>query len=125
VHAPHKTRHLLWSLCRGCLPTRCRLLDCDVDCDIHCPLCEEKVKDDVHTFFPCAYARSSWQAAGLSSDIVSVVCQQGSVTERVFAFCRNEDYATIGRVATLFWSIWHIQNDKIWNDNVKRPSQVH
>jgi hypothetical protein len=38
--------------------------------------------------------------------------------------CRNEDYATIGRVATLFWNIWHNRNDKIWNDNVRRPSQV-
>jgi cytoskeletal protein RodZ len=30
----------------------------------------------------------------------------------------------IGRVVTLFWSIWYNQNDKIWNDNVRRPSQV-
>ncbi|MCI49377.1 hypothetical protein A2U01_0070621, partial [Trifolium medium] len=38
--------------------------------------------------------------------------------------CRNEDNATIGRVASLFWCIWHNRNDKIWNDNIQSPSQV-
>ncbi|MCI82447.1 hypothetical protein A2U01_0103721, partial [Trifolium medium] len=38
--------------------------------------------------------------------------------------CRYEDYATIGRVVTLFWNIWHNRNDIIWNDNVRMPSQV-
>jgi hypothetical protein len=59
AHAPHKARHLLWRLCRGCLPTRCRLLTRNVECEIHCPVCEEEAEDDVHTFFTCASARSS------------------------------------------------------------------
>jgi hypothetical protein len=59
VHAPHKARHLLWRLCRGCLPTRCCLLTRNVQCEIHCPVCEEEAEDDVHTFFTCASARSS------------------------------------------------------------------
>ncbi|PNX71723.1 ribonuclease H [Trifolium pratense] len=100
AHAPHKARHLLWRLCRGCLPTRR-----NVDCDVHCSLCEEEVEDDVHTFFTCASARSSWQAAGLSSVLGSAAYQQGSAAGRVFALCQNEDYTTIDRVATLFWSI--------------------
>ncbi|GAU24203.1 hypothetical protein TSUD_23400 [Trifolium subterraneum] len=60
----------------------------------------------------------------LSSVMVSAACQQGNAADKVFALCRNENYATIGRVAMLFWSIWHNQNDKIWNDNVRNPSQV-
>ncbi|PNX57820.1 hypothetical protein L195_g050598 [Trifolium pratense] len=43
----------------------------------------------------CVSAQSSWQAAGLSSVLSSAVCQQGSAADRVFALCRNEDYATI------------------------------
>ncbi|KAK2423550.1 hypothetical protein QL285_033999 [Trifolium repens] len=54
----------------------------------------------------------------------STACQQGSAADRVFALCWNEDYATIGRVATLFWCIWHNRNDKIWNDNARLLSQV-
>ncbi|MCI06834.1 pentatricopeptide repeat-containing protein [Trifolium medium] len=83
-----------------------------------------EVEDDAHTFFTYASARSSWQAAELSSVMVSAACQQGSAADVVFALCQNEDYATIGRLATLFWSIWHNRNDKIWNDNVRRPTQV-
>ncbi|XP_045822100.1 uncharacterized protein LOC123914984 [Trifolium pratense] len=66
----------------------------------------------------------TWQAAGLSFVLGSATCHQGSAADRVFALCRNEDYATIGRVATLLWSIWHNRNDKIWNDNVSSPNQV-
>ncbi|CAJ2669980.1 unnamed protein product [Trifolium pratense] len=124
AHAPHKARHLLWRLCRGCIPTRRRLLERHVDCDVHCPLCEDEVEDDVHAFFTCASAQSSWQAAGLSSVLGSAACQQGSAADRVFAVCRNEDYATIGRVAMLLWSIWQNRNDKIWNDNLRSPIQV-
>ncbi|XP_045809807.1 uncharacterized protein LOC123904158 [Trifolium pratense] len=124
VHAPQKARHLLWRLCRGCIPTRRRLLERHVDCDVHCPLCEDEVEDDVHAFFTCASAQSSWQAAGLSSVLGSAACQQGSAADRVFAVCRNEDYATIGRVAMLLWSIWQNRNDKIWNDNLRSPIQV-
>ncbi|CAJ2637965.1 unnamed protein product [Trifolium pratense] len=124
AHAPHKARHLLWRLCRGCIPTRRRLLERYVDCDVHCPLCEDEVEDDVHAFFTSVSAQSSWQAAGLSSVLGSAACQHGSAAERVFALCQYEDYATIGRVATLLWSIWHNRNDKIWNDNVRSPNQI-
>jgi hypothetical protein len=34
AHALHKARQLLWRFCRGCLPTRCRLLERNVDCEI-------------------------------------------------------------------------------------------
>jgi hypothetical protein len=123
-HVQHKARHLLWRVCMWCLPTRCQLLERNVDCEIQYPLCEEEAEDVVQTFFTCASAWSSWQAAELLAVIVSAVCQQGSAADRLFALCQNEDYATISRVAMLFWSIWHNQNDKIWNDNARLPSQV-
>ncbi|PNY02675.1 replication protein A 70 kDa DNA-binding subunit, partial [Trifolium pratense] len=85
---------------------------------------EEDVEDDVHTFFTCVSARSSWQVAGLSPVLDSVAYQQGSAAGKVFVLCQSEDYATICRVATLFWCIWHNRNDKIWNDNVRSPNQV-
>ncbi|GAU49837.1 hypothetical protein TSUD_408060 [Trifolium subterraneum] len=92
---------------------------------VRCPNDDlHEAEDDVHTFFTCVSVRASWQAVGLSSVLGSVACQQGSVAGRVFALCQNEDYATIGRVATLFWSIRHNRNDKIWNDKVSRPSQI-
>ncbi|PNY12884.1 biotin carboxyl carrier protein of acetyl-CoA carboxylase [Trifolium pratense] len=82
------------------------------------------VEDDVHTCFTCAYARSSCQAARLSSVMVSAACQHGGAVDRVFALCQYGDYATIRRVATLFWNIWHNRNDIVCNDNARMSSQV-
>jgi hypothetical protein len=50
--------------------------------------------------------------------------QHGLATDRVFGMCRNEDRATMGRIATLFWSIWHHRNDVVWNDNPSLPNQI-
>jgi hypothetical protein len=87
-------------------------------------VCDEESEDDIHVFSTCASARASWQVAGLLSVLTFEVCQQGSAADRVFALCRIEDYNIVGRVATLFWNIWHNRNDKLWNDNVKLPSIV-
>jgi hypothetical protein len=51
AQSPHKTRHLLWRLCRGCLPTRVRLTQHYVDCELSCPVCDDEVEDDIHVFF--------------------------------------------------------------------------
>ncbi|GAU22577.1 hypothetical protein TSUD_93450 [Trifolium subterraneum] len=67
AQAPHKARHLLWRLCRGCLPTRSRLLERRVECTLNCPVCDEEIEDELHIFFRCAVAQDSWSAAGLSS----------------------------------------------------------
>ncbi|GAU48220.1 hypothetical protein TSUD_371200 [Trifolium subterraneum] len=45
AQAPHKARHLLWRLCRGCLPTRSRLLERRVECTLNCPVCDEEIED--------------------------------------------------------------------------------
>ncbi|GAU41811.1 hypothetical protein TSUD_299770 [Trifolium subterraneum] len=92
AQSPHKMRHLLWRLYRGCLPTRVRLTQRYVDCELSCPVCDDGVEDDIHVFFGCVAARECWMAAG--------------------------------RISSLFWCIWHNRKDKIWNDNIKLPSQV-
>ncbi|GAU20408.1 hypothetical protein TSUD_12260 [Trifolium subterraneum] len=79
---------------------------------------------DIHVFFGCVAARECWMAAGLSQLLENSAYQNGTVTDRVFGMCRNEDNAMLGRVSSLFWCIWHNRNDKIWNDNVQSPSQV-
>ncbi|GAU41787.1 hypothetical protein TSUD_137160 [Trifolium subterraneum] len=53
AQASHKARHLLWRLCRGCLPTRSRLLERRVECTLNCPVCDEEIEDELHIFFRC------------------------------------------------------------------------
>ncbi|GAU18320.1 hypothetical protein TSUD_202090 [Trifolium subterraneum] len=124
AQAPHKARHLLWRLCRGCLPTRSRLLERRVECTLNCPVCDEEIEDELHIFFRCAVARDSWTAAGLSSVLHNATYQQTNAMDHIFAVCGNESSDTVGRVAMLLWCIWQNRNDKLWNDNVQMPRQI-
>ncbi|GAU22461.1 hypothetical protein TSUD_123480 [Trifolium subterraneum] len=124
AQAPHKARHLLWRLCRGCLPTRYRLLERRVECNLNCPVCDVEIEDEIHIFFMCAVARDSWCAAGLSSVLHNDAYQQSNAMDRIFAMCSNESSDIVGRVAMLLWCIWQNRNDKLWNDNVQTPRQI-
>ncbi|PNX82760.1 ribonuclease H, partial [Trifolium pratense] len=124
AQAPHKERHLLWRLCKGCLPTRCRLLQRRVECTLNYPVCDEEFEDELDVFFNCTVARASWCATDLSSVLHNNTYQQTATMDRIFALCSNENSDTVGRVAMLLWSIWHNRNDKVWNDNVQMPSQI-
>ncbi|GAU36835.1 hypothetical protein TSUD_213590 [Trifolium subterraneum] len=124
AQAPHKARHLLWCLCRGCLPNRSRLLERRVECTLNCPVCNEEIEDELHIFFRCAVARDSWCASGLSSVLHNATYQQTNAMDRIFVVCNNESSDTVGRVAMLLWCIWHNRNDKLWNDNVQMPRQI-
>ncbi|GAU20296.1 hypothetical protein TSUD_337770 [Trifolium subterraneum] len=116
AQAPHKARHLLWHLCRGCLPTRSRLLERRVECTLNCHVCDEEIEDELHIFFRCAVAPDSWS--------VNATYQQTNAMDCIFAMCSNESSDTIGRVAMLLWCIWQNRNDKLWNDNVQMPRQI-
>ncbi|GAU30519.1 hypothetical protein TSUD_65290 [Trifolium subterraneum] len=121
--APHKARHLLWRLCRGCLPTRSRLLERRVECTLNCPVCDEEIEDELHIFFRCAVAQDSWSAAGLSSVLHNATYQQTNVMDRIFAVCNNESSDTVGRVAMLLWCIWHNLH-KLPSNNVSGTTEV-
>jgi hypothetical protein len=73
-----------------------------VDCEVHCPMCEKTTEDDLHIFFECNTIQVCWQVAGLLSVVDNNTYQQGLAADRVFMMCRNEDRATMGKIATLF-----------------------
>ncbi|GAU38029.1 hypothetical protein TSUD_395890 [Trifolium subterraneum] len=106
AQAPHRARHLLWRLCRGCLPTRYRLLERRVECNLNCPVCDEEIEDEIHIFFRCAVVRDSWCAVGLSTVLHNDAYQQSNAMDRIFAMCSNESSAIVGRVTMLLWCIW-------------------
>jgi hypothetical protein len=63
--APPKTKHLLWRICRGCLPTRVRLRGRYVPCPSECPFCANNEEDDWHILFGCSDSQEVWNEAGL------------------------------------------------------------
>jgi hypothetical protein len=46
LHTPPKAKHLLWRICKDCLPTRTRLRNRFVQCPEECPLCLNHVEDE-------------------------------------------------------------------------------
>ncbi|GAU30201.1 hypothetical protein TSUD_311520 [Trifolium subterraneum] len=118
AQAPHKARHLLWRLCRGCLPTRARLLERRVKCTLNCPVCDEEIEDELHILFRCAVARDSWNAAGLSSVLHNATYQQTDVMDRIFVIPRQ-----IGRHAFDAWNDWYSVH-KLQSNNVSRTTEA-
>ncbi|GAU36575.1 hypothetical protein TSUD_362450 [Trifolium subterraneum] len=100
AQAAHKARHLLWRLCRGCLPTRYRLLERRVECNLNCPVCDEEIEDEIHIFF-----------SNESSDIVGRVvmllwCIWKNRNDKLW----NDNVQTprqIGRYAFDAWNDWY------------------
>ncbi|GAU45877.1 hypothetical protein TSUD_401030, partial [Trifolium subterraneum] len=70
IKTPQKAKHLLWCICRGCIPTRVRLRNHFVNCTLDCPLCMHNIEDDWHLFFECEGSREAWTAMGLDNVIV-------------------------------------------------------
>jgi hypothetical protein len=99
IKAPPKTKHLLWRICRGCLPTRTRLQERHVSCPKDCPICSNEDEDDLHTFFTCNQSQQVWQHAGLHEIIDPRVHAGLNVKALIFDICKTEPEETVGAVA--------------------------
>ncbi|GAU31898.1 hypothetical protein TSUD_270830 [Trifolium subterraneum] len=96
VQAPPKVKHLLWRICKECLPTRVRLRNRYVQCPVECPFCLSKPEEDWHMFFGCEGSKNAWY----------------------------ENKQVAGKTATLLWYIWQNRNNKVWNDTKINAQQV-
>ncbi|PNX67203.1 ribonuclease H, partial [Trifolium pratense] len=116
IHAPPKAKHLLWRICKECLPTRVRLHERRVPCTLLCPLCDHCNEDDWHMLFTCNVSVQARQAAGLEITLSHRVQHMQSAKEVIFSICAGEDRDTAGMVAMLIWVLWNNRNNKVWND---------
>ena len=57
---PPKVKNLILCMCRGCLPTRVRLLDKGVQCPTHCVSCNSNHEDLAHLIFYCPFVVQVW-----------------------------------------------------------------
>ncbi|GAU26599.1 hypothetical protein TSUD_267140 [Trifolium subterraneum] len=116
AQAPHKARHSLWRLCRGCLPTRSRLLERRVESILNCPVCDEEIEDELHIFF-----------SNESSDIV------GRVTMLLWCIWQNRNDKLwndnvqmprqIGRHVFDAWNDWYSVH-KLQSNNVSGTTKA-
>jgi hypothetical protein len=57
AQAPPKAKHLIWRICKECLPTRHRLNERFVPCPLNCSICDNEIENDVHVIFYCVESR--------------------------------------------------------------------
>jgi ribonuclease HI len=115
VTAPPKSKHLLWRICRGCLPTRVRLRARYVPCPSECPLCTNNDEDDWHVLFGCNDSQQVWIEAGLRDIIEPRLLASNDVKSIIFDICRNESVSIAGHCAMVVWCLWNQRNNWVWN----------
>ncbi|GAU14523.1 hypothetical protein TSUD_250650 [Trifolium subterraneum] len=122
IHTPPKAKHLLWRICKGCLPTRTRLQHRHVFCQLSCPLCDNSNEDDWHILFDCNDSIHARQAAGLEHIILPRLQRYNNVAEVIHDICTTENDQVAGVFAMLLWVLWNNRNNSVWNDS-KEPGR--
>jgi ribonuclease HI len=124
IHAPPKTKHLLWRICKGILPTRLRLQQRHVPCPLTCPLCDYDVEDDWHILFGCESSLSAWHVSGLYPLIAAHIQQGCTVKDLILHICRRIDRNDAGQVAVLLWTLWNNRNNWVWHQDKEQGQQL-
>jgi hypothetical protein len=124
INAPPKAKHLLWRVCKECLPTRVRLQGRGVSCPLSCPLCDHGNEDDGHVLFDCDVSIQARDAAGIDQHQFSLLNRTVSITETILNFCANVDSDTAGIFAVLVWVLWQNRNDKVWTDTMTQSRNL-
>jgi hypothetical protein len=124
INAPPKTRHLIWRVCKGCIPTCNILMQRHVDCGEYCSFCNEEVETEFHVFFTCPRIMPCWEAAGLRNILVHGTQNFNNAADLLFDICSHNDSNIAGQVATLMWHIWQSRNDVVWNNTQFSPTQI-
>jgi ribonuclease HI len=124
IRAPPKAKHLLWRICKGCLPTRIRLQDKRVPCPLLCPICNQANEDDWHVLFDCEASIFARQTAGLDHIILPRLQQLHSARDVIFAICSSADVDTAGLFAVLLSVIWSNRNNMVWNEDSEQGQML-
>jgi len=89
LKVPPKVKNLIWRMCRGCLPTRVRLLDKGVTCPTNWASCNSTHEDLMHVFFACPFAIHVWNRTGIWGYVQHALSTTTSATEAIFYLLEN------------------------------------
>ena len=123
LKVPPKVKNLIWRTCRGCLPTRVRLLDKGVVCPTNCVSCDSDHEHLLHVFFDCPFAIQVWNRIGLWGSVQHALSHTASATDAIFSLLENLSVELSQRLSTVMWSLWKHRNIRVW-DNVTETSAV-
>jgi len=124
LKVPPKIKHLLWRMCRGCLPSRVRLQDKGVTCPTRCVNCNLDHEDLNHIFFECSFAIHVWLSAGIWYEVQNAVVQSNFAVEAIFHLLQHLSTTHQQRFAALCWSLWKHRNLKVWENTDEVSADV-
>jgi ribonuclease HI len=116
IKAPPKSKHLMWRICKGCLPARVRLQEKCVPCSINCPICDHNYEDDMHVLFNCVESLQAVQYAGLEHVVRTRIQRFNNAKDLLLDVCATENATTAGQFAVVVWMIWRNRNNSVWNN---------
>ena len=105
---PRKVTHVIWRLCKDCLPTNTALYNRYVNVNPLCPWCHAAAETNLHAIFLCDFALTMWRTVGLQS-LVHCTDQEApkEIFDRVFQQGSKDQCL---QVSMLCWSLWHRRN---------------
>lgn len=106
LKVPPKVKNLIWCMCRGCLPTRVRLLDKGVVCPTNCSSCDSTHEDLLHVFFDCSFALHVWNRIGLWSSLQHALTHTTSAKDAIFSLLETLSAELSQRLSNVMWSLW-------------------
>jgi ribonuclease HI len=124
LKVPPKVKNLVWRMCRGCLPTRVRLLDKGVTCPTNCASCDSQHEDLYHVFFACPFAIQVWNRTGLWGSIQHSLNHNDTAVSTIFSLLQTLSAEFNQRLAAVFWSIWKHRNLRVWEDVMETGTMV-
>ncbi|XP_058783981.1 uncharacterized protein LOC131658734 [Vicia villosa] len=124
IKAPPRVKHLIWRICRDCLPTRERLRNRFVECPPDCQFCASTTEDEWHLFLTCTVTNQCWRAAGLSHLIDSRLHSFQDIKSLIFYICSKESKEVSGRFAVMLDVLWKNRNDYVWHNEQEEASTL-
>lgn len=112
---PPKVKNFIWRCCRGCIPTRMRLREIDVQCPTLCAICGANLENSWHIFFSCRRSMSCWNREGLWDAIDSYMDSTENFFDPCFEVCSMLSKPKVVNFVVVLWSIWISRNTKIWD----------
>lgn len=121
---PPKVKHWFWRCCKNFLPTKTRLREKNINCDVNCYLCPFSIESPWHLFMQCRFALACWDKSGFRTKLDQVALRVDSFTDLCLSMIQDLDVVEAGRFAMIGWRIWRERNSVCWEGRASSPDKA-
>jgi len=111
-------------VCRGCFPTRARLLSRGIHCPNVCVMCGTNYEDSIHVLLECPGAMQAWREVNLWEIINRTLRQNYNIDALIFSLLDQLPSMHKELFVTIMWSLWKRRNLKLWQQQNETCMQV-